>query len=189
MAAKLPAFTMRMGHFMLKSATMFAIGLTGSLFVENYVMTMVFIEGSSMKPTLNPEPLEYGDLCLIWKWRYKPKRGDIVCLKSPAKFDGKVVKRIVALEGDKVTPRILYNEYLSDDKPKDVIIPKGTVWVEGDLGEQSYDSNSYGPILTSNIIGKVTRVIIPQKVTKQRNYFMKLNSFIPEPYRIKTKDS
>lgn len=189
MASRLSSYTNRIGHFILKSATMFAIGFTGSLFIENYIMTMVFIEGSSMKPTLNPESLEYGDLCLIWKWKYKPRRGDIVCLKSPAKFDGKVVKRIVALEGDKVTPRHINSEFLPDHKPQDIIVPKGTVWVEGDLGEQSYDSNSYGPILTNNIVGKVTRIIIPQKVTKERRYFMKLDSFIPEPHRIKIKDS
>jgi mitochondrial inner membrane protease subunit 2 len=64
-----------------------------------------------------------------------------------------VVKRIIGLEGDVVRTRKPY-PYPT------VKVPPGHVWVEGD-GEKTRDSNDYGPIARSLIIGKVTHIVWP----------------------------
>lgn len=36
-----------------------------------------------MRPTLNPNPgTDKSDKCLIYKWNYKPQRGDVVCVRQ-----------------------------------------------------------------------------------------------------------
>lgn len=69
-----------------------------------------------------------------------------------------VIKRVIALEGDKV--------YTRAPCPYPVVnIPKNHIWVEGDNkdGEKTLDSNHYGPIPLSLITGKVTHVLLPWK--------------------------
>lgn len=48
-------------------------------------------------------------------------------------------KRIVALEGDIVTP-------LPPSKATSILIPEGHCWVEGDSVHRTIDSNTYGPV-------------------------------------------
>jgi len=73
--------------------------------------------------------------------------------RNPYKPTKKTVKRIVGLEGDKVRtrPPFPYPE---------VTVPEGHVWVEGD-GDNSLDSNDYGPISARLIIGQVSHILLP----------------------------
>lgn len=66
------------------------------------------------------------------------------------------VKRVIALEGDRVYTRAPYPYPTAD-------IPAGHVWVEGDNRDRdaSMDSNYYGPISMSLITGRVTHVLYP----------------------------
>lgn len=67
----------------------------------------------------------------------------------------RVVKRIIGLEGDLIKTREPY-------KVSTIQVPAGHVWVEGDGGpRESQDSNTYGPIATGLIIGKITHVLYP----------------------------
>jgi inner membrane protease subunit 2 len=75
--------------------------------------------------------------------------------RSPFHPEVQVVKRIVALEGDRVYTRAPYPLPLADVSP-------GHVWVEGDGGPNSLDSNYYGPISMSLITGKVIYVLLPR---------------------------
>lgn len=180
------------GNFMdtiLKVSTSFAVGFTTALFIEHKFVTLVFVEGSSMSPTLNPETLEHGDLCLVWRWRYKPARGDIVCINAPNR-KGRIVKRIIGTEGDIVMPRESHletsNEGVLNNHP--IIIPKGHIWVEGDLGSRSLDSNIFGPVPEHNLIGVASRIVLPQRITKERPLFMRLINMIPDPSRLLKKE-
>jgi inner membrane protease subunit 2 len=75
--------------------------------------------------------------------------------RSPYHPNTQVVKRVIALEGDKVITRSPYPQPIAE-------VPPGHVWVEGDGGSQtSLDSNHYGPIAQSLIIGRVTHVLWP----------------------------
>lgn len=68
------------------------------------------------------------------------------------------MKRIVALEGDLVRPREPHHQPA-------IRVPKGHMWVEGDAGSdrESLDSNTYGPISTRLVTGRLTHILYPWK--------------------------
>lgn len=76
--------------------------------------------------------------------------------RSPLDPEKIAVKRIVALEGDLVRPR--------KHQPA-IRVPKGHIWVEGDAGtdKESLDSNTYGPISTRLVTGRLTHILYPWK--------------------------
>ena len=118
---------------------------------------------------------------------YKPKlglhRGDVVAFWSPVHPERMVVKRVVGVEGDVVLPRA-GSEHVGgagfrggvrksgeEQLPltrmvmnEAVVIPTGHLWVEGehpDGDKRSYDSNTYGPVSRSLVVGKVLGVVWP----------------------------
>ncbi|XP_058046768.1 mitochondrial inner membrane protease subunit 2 isoform X4 [Ahaetulla prasina] len=98
------------------------------------------VEGTSMQPSLNPVEQRISDIVLLNHWsirNYEVQRGDIVSLVSPRNPEQKIVKRVIALEGD-IIKTIGY-------KKKYVKIPHGHIWVEGDHHGHSFDSNAFGP--------------------------------------------
>ncbi|XP_032076669.1 mitochondrial inner membrane protease subunit 2 isoform X2 [Thamnophis elegans] len=103
------------------------------------------VEGTSMQPSLNPVEQQVSDIVLLNHWsirNYEVQRGDIVSLVSPRNPEQKIVKRVIALEGD-IIKTIGY-------KKKYVKIPHGHIWVEGDHHGHSFDSNAFGPTLTAS---------------------------------------
>lgn len=59
--------------------------------------------------------------------------------RSPVNPETLVTKRIIALEGDVVTP-------LPPSAPAPFKIPPGHAWIEGDSFHKTLDSNTYGPV-------------------------------------------
>lgn len=82
----------------------------------------------------------------------------VIVFYTPSNPERRAVKRIVALEGDRVQTR-------ADYPVKWVDVPVGHVWVEGDNverdGERSRDSNYYGPVSKGLVVGKVVGVVWP----------------------------
>ena len=64
------------------------------------------------------------------------------------------IKRVVALEGDKVMTREPYPVGVEN-------VPVGHVWVEGEHPRESLDSNHYGPVSKSLIVGGAVGVVWP----------------------------
>ncbi|KAL9854550.1 mitochondrial inner membrane protease subunit 2 isoform 1-T3 [Geothlypis trichas] len=98
------------------------------------------VEGASMQPSLNPGGRQASDVVLLNHWsirNYDVQRGDIVSLVSPRNPEQKIIKRVIALEGD-IIKTIGY-------KKKYVKVPHGHIWVEGDHHGHSFDSNAFGP--------------------------------------------
>ncbi|GAB5568697.1 mitochondrial inner membrane protease subunit 2 isoform X1 [Prionailurus iriomotensis] len=110
------------------------------------------VEGASMQPSLNPGGSQSSDVVLLNHWKvrnFEVQRGDIVslviyiqaglfCLKgSPKNPEQKIIKRVIALEGDIVKTMGHKNRYVK--------VPRGHIWVEGDHHGHSFDSNSFGP--------------------------------------------
>ena len=99
------------------------------------------------------------------------QRGMIVVFRAPHDPTRITVKRIVALPGDIVTPLPGYTfpsststsipATSSSANATTVTIPWNHLWVEGDVcsREASLDSNWYGPISQSLVIGRVTHVL------------------------------
>jgi inner membrane protease subunit 2 len=73
--------------------------------------------------------------------------------RSPYNPHGWAVKRIIGLEGDIVRTKKPYP--FAEEK-----VPQGHIWVEGD-GEKTLDSNTYGPISKSLLVGKAVYMLLP----------------------------
>ncbi|KAL2065621.1 hypothetical protein VTL71DRAFT_3291 [Oculimacula yallundae] len=132
------------------------------IFFNDHVREIVWINGPSMYPFLNPSYNENlsKDVCLNDKWnpRENLQRGMIITYQSPAHPEVQVVKRIIAMEGDTVTTR-------APCPVPTVQVPANHVWVEGDNEDstKTLDSNHYGPIPLNLITGKVTHFLWPRK--------------------------
>ncbi|XP_026524898.1 mitochondrial inner membrane protease subunit 2 isoform X2 [Notechis scutatus] len=61
------------------------------------------VEGTSMQPSLNPMEQQVSDIVLLNHWsvrNYEVQHGDVVSLVSPRNPEQKIIKRVIALEGD-----------------------------------------------------------------------------------------
>ncbi|XP_041569710.1 mitochondrial inner membrane protease subunit 2 isoform X9 [Taeniopygia guttata] len=70
-------------------------------FVYQEIKRCLFTDNS--KPSLNPGGREASDVVLLNHWsirNYDVQRGDIVSLVSPRNPEQKIIKRVIALEGD-----------------------------------------------------------------------------------------
>lgn len=163
------------------------ISLLGIIFALVYPPLTVFrdhfydivrVTGPSMSPYLNTD-FENGagaatDLHDITKSTdrvllslYRPRsdlhRGMVIAFRTPHDPEKWAIKRIVAVEGDRVSPLAHYPN-IDALEGRGLIVPFGHVWVEGDVSdsnkkEASMDSNTYGPISTGLVMGKATHVI------------------------------
>ena len=115
------------------------------------------VEGASMQPALNPhDRYKDVDYVLLNRWKARDfsfKRGEVVSLASPSNPDQKIIKRIIALEGDVIRTLSYKNRYLK--------IPEGHCWVEGDHHGQSLDSNYFGPVALGLINAKASHIVWP----------------------------
>ncbi|GAB6029914.1 hypothetical protein CHUAL_005613 [Chamberlinius hualienensis] len=145
------------------------IGLPISVTFVDCVGYVAKVDGISMQPVLNPDGNNSTkDFVLLNRWsvrQFQIERGDIVSLASPRDPDVRIVKRVIALEGD--TVRTL------GYKKKYVNVPRGYCWVEGDHHRQSMDSNFFGPVSVGLITAKASHIVWPP------NRWQKLKSFIP----------
>ncbi|KAF8413593.1 hypothetical protein HHK36_001585 [Tetracentron sinense] len=78
--------------------------------------------------------------------------GDVVLVRSPENPRKIVTKRVVAMEGHRVT-------FLVDpknlDRSQTVVVPKGHVWIQGDNIYASHDSRHFGAVPYGLLHGKV----------------------------------
>jgi signal peptidase I len=146
------------------------------------------VEGTSMEPTLHtnqfllvnkvaylhfdinaPARLFTGNRSLPPKVVYpfgKPAPGDIVVFEYPLDPSRDYIKRIIAVEGQRVAVRNgtvyvdgqpLHEPYIAS-RPAytmpELLVPQGTVFVLGDNRNTSSDSHQWGVLPVENIIGK-----------------------------------
>lgn len=147
-----------------------------AIFLNDNVLAVAPIKGTSMKPTLSPryDETQERDIVLfqVWGAHRDLRRGDVAHFMSPNKPEQFAVKRVIALPGDTVIldprrrPKVAEGPEPTAAKAWDslrgrVVVPPGHVWVEGDNWRSSSDSNWYGPISKSLITGKATAVLFP----------------------------
>ena len=135
---------------------------------------LMWVQGASMSPYLNThwsnDTANIEDRVLVAKYTeftsaakhanfLQPtglQRGMIIVFNTPHNPERVAVKRIIGLPGDRVQPLPGY-----PGGNTSVIVPWNHLWVEGDAEsrEKSIDSNWYGPISKSLVVGRVTHVL------------------------------
>ena len=132
------------------------------------------VNGYSMEDTLHE-----GDLLIVSRLLYTPKRGDIIVVTKPTGYDP-LVKRVVAMGGQSVDidfeagvvtvdgitadePFIKEETHLHYDVAFPVLVPEGQVFVMGDNRNRSLDSRStsIGFIDERYILGKAWVRLLP----------------------------
>lgn len=137
-------------------------------------MVLVFVgrpyivHGSSMYPTLSD-----GDRVFVVPYRGNTSvdRGDVVVLKGVGNTGEMLIKRAVALPGDKVTigdGKVVVNDrfvYQSTTRrtsqPTSQLVPDDRIFVMGDNEGHSYDSRTFGPIPVDKVVGKTLFIFWP----------------------------
>ncbi|KAM6386882.1 mitochondrial inner membrane protease subunit 2 isoform 4-T4 [Alca torda] len=122
----------------------------------NRMLPMVLSQLEDTMPSLNPGGRQASDVVLLNHWsirNYDVQRGDIVSLVSPRNPEQKIIKRVIALEGD-IIKTIGY-------KKKYVKVPHGHIWVEGDHHGHSFDSNAFGPVSLGLLHARATHILWP----------------------------
>lgn len=187
-----------LGRLIKYTVLPFQVAVCTAVFVNDSVLEVASVNGSSMHPTLSPNYEKDGSRdYVVWKkWNATKnlKRGDIVLCHSLQSPDNLSIKRVVAVGGDivlldpkrrpeKVANGRLNPYFRSWEKMYETghgrkIVPPGHVWVEGDNWRSTHDSNAYGPISKSLIIGKAHGVFMP---------FGQFGSRPWENYHVRTK--
>ena len=183
-----------------------AVALVTSVLVKALFVQMFFVPSASMRPELIED-----DRILVEKissWDGQVERGDVVVFEDPGGWlgatpeptglqeflsliglypeGGHLVKRVVALGGDRVAccnrgGRITVNgtplreeDYLRkgvspSDRRFDVTVPADAVWVMGDNRSNSQDSRFHladpgqGSVPLDNVVGRVWAIVWPRE--------------------------
>lgn len=157
--------------------------MIANLFVQNFILSPVMVDGNSMNLTLNDED---------WLYMSKikePERGDVVVFEKSEGVN--YIKRIIALEGDELYGdsegihlkkngetewQIIEDEhayyYQDPNLPKAnptftyiplTVVGKGEMFVLGDNRNDSTDSRRIGLVKTGSILGIVPEWAIEHK--------------------------
>ena len=147
------------------------VALVIALFLRNYVISFVRVEGSSMVPTLIN-----GERLIVIRCGYKPHAGDIIILNPPS-GRGPYVKRVIAMpgqtikfdnetgnvfiDGEKLDEPYINNKTTS--RETEYTVPENSVFVMGDNRGSSHDSRSQDVsfIPYKNVLGKVVFRVWP----------------------------
>ena len=145
-----------------------------------FVARIIVVSGPSMENTLLG-----GDLILVWSLGYTPKQGDIVVLTQESYQEDSIVKRVIAVGGQRVdidydTGTVyvdgvpLEEDYIKEKMHRPsypgyseginhVTVPEGCIFVMGDNRNQSADSRypDIGIVDTRCVIGRGLSVIFP----------------------------
>ena len=149
-------------------AVIFA-ALVVAFLISLFVLSLGTVAGDSMKDTLND-----GDLITIFKLRDSYKVGDVIVFKKPELVRGTVVKRVAAVEGDRVVigedGSFWVNSELVEVFPEgsftpvDVVLGGGELFVVGDNREESVDSRDpdFPVVYEKDVVGVVTYRLFPK---------------------------
>jgi len=140
-------------------------------FLITFVVQAFFIPSRSMEPTLEP-----GDRILVNKFIYRfqePQHGDVIVFKFPLDPKRDFIKRVIALENEKIEIRD-GEVYVEDKKLEEPYIkesfvgnygpyqvPPNHLFVLGDNRNNSEDSRFWGALPRENIVGKAMVIYWP----------------------------
>eukprot|EP00736_Rhodelphis_marinus_P011114 Rmarinus@m.26674 len=109
------------------------------------------VSGRSMQPSLSPDFPVSSDIAIVTKFQKRIQHGSIVVFRSPEDPRDVLVKRVIAME----------HERIQDARNHWVYVPKGRIWVEGDNADTSRDSNDFGSVSVGLVIGTISAIAWP----------------------------
>lgn len=137
----------------------------------------------SMEPTLREGEYVLADA--TYYRNHKPSRGDVVVYVHPKQAGVHFIRRVVAIEGDRVAVRggravvngmLVEEPYVDVGDPQtaynnmaEVRVPVGMVFVLGDSranGADSREMTAHGAVPADNLIGRVTDVAFSRVLTR-----------------------
>ena len=149
------------------------IAVAAVFIVRTYLVQPFLVSGTSMIPTFNN-----GDYVLTDELTYHfrpPERGEVVVFHDPEDWSSYFIKRVIGLPGERIVikndtitvfPNASSTNGLTLDEtylPQglvtsgtvDVTLSSTSYYMLGDNRPFSYDSRSWGPLPTKNIVGLV----------------------------------
>ncbi|MED9968434.1 MAG: signal peptidase I [Ruminococcus sp.] len=154
---------------------LFALALLALIMISGF--RVVTVQGASMDTTL-----ESGEKVITTNFMYTPKSGDIVVISKGEHHDSPIIKRVIAVEGQRieldydndkiyVDGKELNEPYLKcstfggrcADYNIPSVVPEGKLFVLGDNRGVSLDSRSseIGLIDKENVVGKAHFAVFP----------------------------
>lgn len=141
-------------------------------FLIQLVIKNFRVDGTSMADNLHNGQYLIIDKLSYYPWLTEyvgiggPQRGDVVVFEPPNLPGTDYVKRVIALEGEKV--EIIQGEVFVNDEPLPQpflprhgsytmpprVVPEGEVFVLGDNRNNSNDSHNWGTLPIDNIVGR-----------------------------------
>lgn len=153
------------------------IALFVALVIRTFVLAHFVVDGTSMANTLHN-----GDRVFVNKLSYRigePSRGDVVVLHQFGESGRDLIKRVIALEGERIEVRScqvfidgrpLEEPYLDSELVEPghcgrdvpgVTVPDEHVFVMGDNRDGSQDSRNIGPVHEDDLVGRAFVVFWP----------------------------
>lgn len=167
-----------------KKVTDYMFDLTRIIIFVFAFMSVIFtfiirdanVVGNSMLDTLHSD-----DKILMTNFMYKPKCGDIVAINAENQIEKRIIKRVIATEGQTLvvdySKNAVYVDGIQIDEPYvssitrepsnplqiPYVIPEGYIFVMGDNRIISLDSRdkSIGLVSVNDVIGKAQFIVYP----------------------------
>lgn len=147
-----------------------------AVLVRVFLFEQFYVQGPSMEPTL-VEPSRVVVEKVTGGAR-DVARGDVIVFHHGTGDDSRdLIKRVVALPGERIALRdcVVYVDSVALPEPyvepsaygcgtgdlPEQVVPSGQVFVLGDNREESADSRSFGPIPLSRVVGRAVLVLWP----------------------------
>lgn len=146
-------------------ALLLLASIPGFFLFHRYGLSVGRVTDVSMLPTLSE-----GRLFLVHKWIYRfrsPRRGEIVIFRAPDQERWYYVKRVIAVEGDRLAiergqvtlnGEPLHEPYTRGQtypKMEALVIPPDSCFVMGDNRPESEDSRQFGLLPLRRIEGRL----------------------------------
>ena len=161
------------------------VGASAFLLIPFFILLGVFllivfvgkpyiVHGESMQPTIHNDDRVF---VVPYRGGTTPSRGDVVVLKDIPGTEEMLIKRIVAISGDRVTVEngdVLVNgkykhkstvRYVQE--PFTQLVPENFVFVMGDNEAHSFDSRTFGAIPQDKVVGKALAIFWPPSDLKK----------------------
>ncbi|WP_207400638.1 signal peptidase I [Actinomadura roseirufa] len=125
-----------------------AVAATGAVLVARRRFTLTTVDGPSMEPTLRS-----GDRLLVRKTT-RVRRGQIVLFKNPKDEGVLLLKRTVAVQGDRLPTEWSFPDI---EQISGRTVPPSSYVVLGDNRPTSFDSRHFGFISRESLVGVMLR--------------------------------